>query len=158
MEQEATTISSRLWRLCGCGDGATAADRRNSRAITIWSLVWAVVFLVALATMESYGDESLAVSIAALAAAALATIPLIRAYVRFVREADELARMIQVQAMAVAFCAGFVVATLGRFLERVISLIPELAPFDLMDFLNPLMVMIVAYSLSVLVLQRRYSR
>ena len=158
MEQEATTISSRLLRLCGCGDDVTAADRRNGRAITIWSLVWTVVFLSSLAIMEAYGDESLPVSAAALAATALATVPLIRTYVRFVREADELTRMIQLQAMAVAFGAAFVIAVLHRFLERVVSLIPELAPFEPLDFLNPLMVMIVAYILSVLVLQRRYSR
>ena len=158
MEQSTMTIASRLRRLCGCADDVTAADRRNGRAITIWSLLWVVIWLSALATMESFGDQSLAVSAAALAATALATIPLIRAYVRFLREADELTRMIQLQAMAVAFGAAFVIAVLQRFLERVVSLIPELAPLDPMDFLNPLMVMIVAYSLSVLVLQKRYSR
>lgn len=157
MGQQTMTIANRLRRLCGCGDD-TAADRRNGRAITIWALVWTAVFLSSLAAMESFGDESLAFSTAALAATALATIPLIRAYVRFVREADELTRMIQLQAMAVAFGAGFVAAVLQRFLERIVSLIPELAAFDPMDFFNPLMVMIVAYSLSVLVLQLRYSR
>ncbi len=158
MEQQVTTLSTRLRRLYGCAGDGTPADRRNGRAITMWSLVWAAVWLLALATMEWYGDQSLVVSTAALSATALATIPLIRAYVRFLREADELTRMIHLQAMAVGFGAAFVIAVLQRFLEKVVNLIPELARLDPMEFLNPLMVLIVAYTLSVLVLQRRYSR
>jgi drug/metabolite transporter (DMT)-like permease len=108
--------------------------------------------------METYGDENLTVATAALAAAALAWIPVVWAYLRYLREADELMRMIHVQAMAVAFSVGFCFVLLDAFLVRIASLMPE-SPMavKLLSVANPLL-MAFAFSFTIFVLQRRYSR
>jgi hypothetical protein len=157
MTPDATQSSPRLWKQL-CGFEGTPTDRRNMRLVNICAVVWVLVFLVSLKLMETYGDDSLTISAAALIAAALAWVPLVWAYLRYLREADELLRMIHVQAMAVAFSAGFCVVLLDRFLGRVASLMPQSAvALKLVEVAYP-MVMVVAFTVTVVVLQRRYSR
>jgi hypothetical protein len=127
------------------------------RLVNICSLAWVLVFLGSLKLMETYGDESLTVSAVALAAAALAWVPVVWAYLRYLREADELIRMIHVQAMAVAFCAGFCVVLLDRFLARVVILGQSPLAAKLLEVASP-MVMVFTFTATLVILQWRYSR
>ncbi|MEX2299985.1 MAG: hypothetical protein WD733_03550 [Bryobacterales bacterium] len=146
------------WLSRFCGFHGTPTDRRNARMLNFYTLIWVLVFLLSLKVMETYGDENLAVATAALAAAALAWIPVVWAYLRYLREADELLRMIHVQAMAVAFGVGFCLVLLDRFLVRIASLMPESpSAVKLLSVANPLL-MAFAFSITIFVLQRRYAR
>jgi hypothetical protein len=76
----------------GCSDQATATDKRNLRVMNTWLFVWAVVYLASMKVMKTYGHASLPISAAAMGA--LAVVPAVRAYLRFLRQADELTRTI----------------------------------------------------------------
>lgn len=152
-----TENSPSIWKQL-CGTDGTPTDRRNMRIVNLCCIVWVVVFLASLKLMETYGDHSLAISAAALIAAALAWVPVIWAYLRYLRQADELLRMIHVQTMAVAFTVGFCLVMLDRFLDRVASLMPQsTAAAKLVEVASPV-AMAISFAMTVLVLQRRYSR
>ena len=153
------TVESHGWWKSVCGT-STPADARNNRRLLVASIVWVACFLAALMVMERYGDDSLAVSVAAFAVAAVAWIPVVRAYLRFLRETDELTRLIQMQAMATAFGLGLLAVLLGRFIERIAGLLPDplIGPLQLVDILNPAMVMTVGFVATTVVLHRWYSR
>ncbi len=153
-----TREQSRWWQpFCGT---ATPTDARNNRRILVSSLVWVVAFLASLMAMERLGDTSLAVSSAAMVVAVAAWIPVVRSFLRFIRETDELTRSIQTQAMAVAFGAGLLAALLGRFIERIATFLPDplIGPLELTDVFHPAMVMCLTYALVALTLHRSYSR
>ncbi len=151
------TAPAPIWKQL-CGFDGTPNDRRNMRIVNLSCIVWVVVFLVSLKLMETYGDDSLAISSAALVAAALAWVPVVWAYLRYLRQADELMRMVHVQAMAVAFSVGFCLVMLHRFLDRVASLMPQpTVAAKLVDTASPVL-MAASFAITVLVLQRRYSR
>lgn len=157
MNPGTTQGSPSLWKQI-CGADGTATDRRNMRIVNLCCVVWVVVFLVSLQLMETYGDDSLAISSAALVAAALAWVPVVWAYLRYLRQADELMRMIHVQAMAVAFTVGFCLVMLDRFLERVAGLMPQpTVAAKLVETASPIL-MAASFAVTVFVLQRRYSR
>jgi hypothetical protein len=159
MTKRETTRDAQSWWQPFCGT-STPADVRNNRRLLVASIVWVGSFLASLIVMERYGDDSLAVSSAALAVAAIAWIPVVRAYLRFLRETDELTRLIQMQAMAVGFTSGLLAILLGRFIERMASFLPDplFGPVQLVDVLNPAMVMTVAFMVTTVVLHRWYSR
>ena len=152
---QTTTVDERSWTDWACSGAATPTDRRNGRIMNTWLAVWMAVYVASTWLMESRGEESLAISTGGLAATALFAIPAYRAFLRFIREADEMTRMIQIKAMAVGFGAGVLVGILENFLERVVALssIP-----DMLDFFNPMIVMILTYTFATLILQRSYAR
>jgi hypothetical protein len=148
----------RWWQpFCGT---ATPADARNNRRMLVSTLVWVVASLAAIVVMERFGDDSLAVSSAALAVAVVAWIPVVRAYLRFMRETDELTRLVQTQSMAVAFAAGLLASLLDRFIVRIATFLPDplLGPVEFTDLFHPAMVMCATYVTTALVLHRWYSR
>jgi Na+-driven multidrug efflux pump len=148
----------RWWQpFCGT---ATPADVRNNRRMLLSTLVWVVAFLASTMVMERFGDDSLAVSSVAMAVAAVAWIPVVRGYLRFMRETDELTRLVQTQAMAIAFAAGLLVSLLGRFIERIASFLPDPLPglVEVTDIFNPAMVMCATYAIAALTIHRSYSR
>ena len=139
----------------GCSSQATATDRRNARVMNIWMAVWMATFLVALAVVESREPAGVWLILVALAATALTAVPALRAYLHFLRQADELTRLIQLQAMAVGFAAGVVASVLERFVVQLIAVTP--LPDKLTAFLTPFMVMIFAFMIAVIALTRRYA-
>jgi len=150
-----TRETSRWWQpFCGT---ATPADVRNNRRMLVTTLVWVVAFLASTMVMERFGDESFAVSTVALVVAAVAWIPVVRAYLRFMRETDELTRLVHTQAMAVAFAAGMLASLLSRFIERIASFLPGPLP-DFVDLFTPAVVMCVTYAIAALTIARSYSR
>ena len=157
-ESTSASESHAFWQaFCGT---STPIDARNSRRLALATLVWVITFLGSLTAMERYGDTSLAVSTVALVVAGAAWIPVVGAYLRFLRETDELTRLIQMQAMAVGFTSGLLMILLGRFIERVAGFLPDplIGPVQLVDFFNPVVVMCAAFMTTALVLNRWYSR
>lgn len=147
------------WESWGCSAQATAVDRRNSRRVAQWGAVWMIAFLGSLKVMEAYGDESLAISAGSFAVCVLASVPFLLAQLRFLREADELTRIIHLKAMAAGFGAATFAAIFDPFYARVVEL--ALGSSKLVEefgSLNPLMILMVAYTISLVVLMRRYSR
>lgn|GEM_PF-1129930 len=88
-----------------CFLGQTPRDRRNSAAILIWTAIWAVTFTATLWTIKAgLAEGVLTWGLAALTA--VTSIMLLRSYVRFVREADEMIQKLYVDALAFGFAAG----------------------------------------------------
>ena len=82
-------------------------DRSNQRRIRLWALAWAFSFL---AVTHGITREWLpsGVALAGVIGNALFGIATVLAYRRFLQEADELRRKIEVEALAFAFGAGVV--------------------------------------------------
>lgn len=82
-----------------------ARDRRNRRSVTLWSLAWSLVFVAV-----TFGIQILKWPFAAALAGALGTAILglgtVLAYRRYLVDADELRRKIEVEALALAFGVG----------------------------------------------------
>ena len=72
------------------------------------------------------------------------------AYRRFLREADELQRRIQLEALALGFGAALVGAAAYRLLERA-------GTIGATDASDVIMILAVAYSVGVLAVQWRYA-
>ncbi len=159
MMKESTARESNSWWQHVCGTW-TPTDARNNRRMAMAALVWVVCSLASLAVMERYGDDSLAVSSATLLVAGIAWIPVVQAYLRFLRETDELTRLIQMQAMAIAFASGLLAILLDRFIARVASFLPDplFGPVQLVDIVNPAVVMCVGFMTTIFVLHRWYAR
>ena len=96
-------------------EGLCQRDKLNARALLRWTFVWGVTWVV-VALFFGPGDRGLA-SISPwmyglLVIPLAACVAMIKAYLRFLREADELVRLVLLRAAAigfgVAFALGFV--------------------------------------------------
>lgn len=132
-----------------CG---TERDRRNQRQILYWAAAWMGLWLAAnLAIDRALLPET------PLVAALLAFVPAIfglgalRAYWRYLHEADELLRKIELDALALAF--GF--ALLSSLTCWILGLMGYLDLDGLLMWITSLM--LVVYSLAVVVGQLRYA-
>jgi len=85
----------------------TERDRRNQVALFGWSIMLAASLVASAFVLKAglAGSAPLKWAIAALPVALW--IPTLSSYLRFLREADELVRKIQLEGMAVGFWAGF---------------------------------------------------
>jgi hypothetical protein len=97
----------------------TAADRRNQYRFVAWLSGWGVTFVGAswlLQNNENFG-QALAWSIAILPN--LFSVAALIAYLKFLREADELVRRIQLEGLAFGFGAGVIFAMAYFTLEHI---------------------------------------
>lgn len=145
-----TTETRGSWRsyLASCR-AMTERDRRNARTAN-WALaLWCVTFLPALFLLRRGSVQG------GLASYALAIVPSVLAivavltYIRFLRQADELHRKIQFEALAFGFGAGFV-ASFGMVLLEEAGL----GTFDAGD---PFAVMLSCYVVGLFLGTRRYA-
>lgn len=97
----------------------TAADRRNQYRFVICLLAWAITFVSASWVLRNRGDLSPALAWFLALVPNLFAIVALFAYLRFLREADELVRRIQLEGLAFGFGAAVVVAMAWFTLERV---------------------------------------
>jgi len=116
-----------FWEALNAGCG-TAADRRNQYWFVGWCLTWALTLSGVSVYLETHSD------LRGTGAWLLAGLPFVLSvgallsYLRFLRNADELLRKIQVEGLAIGFGAG-IVFTLGyQVLERVGA--PEMSAND----------------------------
>lgn len=131
-----------------CSALMTPRDRANFRRVNVALAIWALVFLGSTALLRFGAVEGAAAWLVALAPATMAVIA-IRHYVRFLRAADELLRLIQLEGLALGFGAGFVFMTSWRLFERAGA--PHL------DISDGLLVMILFWTLGQFLAARRYS-
>ena len=103
----------------------TAADRRNQYRFVTWLFLWAVTFVGATWVLDSVERLSVTLAWSVAILPNLFSILALLAYLRFLREADELVRRIQLEGLAFGFGAGVLIAMAYFTLERVG--VPELA-------------------------------
>ena len=138
---------ARVTLLEQCGD-TTPRDRRNLMRF-LWVLgAWAVCFVGASQLLERglvpIGPLSWMVALLPTVVA----IPVLIVYARYLREADELQRKIELEALALGFGGTFFALGGYRILERVGAPAVDLGDFGL--------VMAVLYTIGVLLGRRRY--
>ncbi len=131
-----------------CSAGITERDRRNIRKVNRWILAWmscwvAVTFLIS----RELVPPGVATYAAVLATAALGVATLL-SYVKFLHEAEELQRKIQLEALGFGFGVGFVAAVLLDLLTEIGAWGGE--PADVIMFMVP------AYSLGLIFGSWRY--
>lgn len=141
MNLEMETI--RTW----CGD-LTKRDLRNQLRYVAWVLAWMLSFLGATYLLKHHWvSGSLAYVVALLPS--LLGVWAVMAFLRFLRQVDELQRKIQVEALGWGFGSGAVFMIGYQLLERA-----GLPPISTAD---PVAVMMVVWAAAIIVLVRRYS-
>lgn len=130
-----------------CRD-TTQRDLRNSLRILAALLAWAVCFVGGSQLIKRGLLPAGVVSWAVAALATVAGIVVLVAYARYLREADELHRMIQLQALALGFGGTFVAIAGYRVFERAGAPAIDVADYTL--------VMVILYSIGLVVGWWRY--
>lgn len=98
------------WMACGCGDLLTETDARNVARFNAWMLAWAVSLLAATyALARDLVPAGPLAWVIALVPTALALVAFV-SYGRFLRQADEMLRVIHLEAGLFAFGAGILFA------------------------------------------------
>jgi hypothetical protein len=118
-EETGSNTITAVWRYFATCRNATERDRRNARRATWWLFAWAVSYVaVKFGLVKGVVPEG-ALSVLAVTVPIVLGLIAVLGYVRLVRQADELQRKIQLEAMALGFGGAF----LGNFgldlLERV---------------------------------------
>ncbi len=140
-----TTMEKRWTSWCG---DLTERDRRNQIRFALWSLAWMACFVAAFISLRKEWVPDALVYPVVLFPTALGGCAL-WAFVRFLREADELQRKIQLEALGWGFGCGALFMIGYRLLERVG--LPRL------DSSDPLLVMVLVWAGATWILARRYS-
>ncbi len=142
------TMLRRVWRFYS-GGGLTERDRRSSRKVNLWALVWMSCWVgVGLLISRELVPPGAASYAAVLVTTALGVGTLL-AYVKFLREAEELERKIQLDALALGFGVGLVAIVLWSMLAELGAV--EGDPAHLLFF------MMFPYCLGLWLGFRRYS-
>ena len=136
------------WWAWGCSAELGPGDYANYRRFLLLTLAWVASLLLTVTGLNAWGDALGPVGYAVALVPTALFLAVIWAYVRFLREADELTRKIQVQAMAVGFGAALVCLLGYPVLEKVGA-----PPLDLDLLVLPMM---LAYVVAVYRQQRRY--
>ena len=135
-----------FWKRCQL----TERDRRNQSMAVVWLFLWALSWVVAsIVLKEGWASEGIWTAVVAILPN-LFGIGMMIAYWRFVRQADELQRKIQLDALALGFGTGVVGAVAYQLLERA-GMIAEAEVIDLSAF------MMVAFAIGTVLGARRYA-
>lgn len=127
----------------------TERDRHNERRAGAWLLVW-VLSSVVVRLLIQYDllQSGVSIWLAIVVSTALGVLAVL-AYVRFIREADELIRKIQTEALALGFAAGLV----GNFTYNLI----ERATGHRFDPGDLLLLLVIGYLAGIWAGARRYA-
>lgn len=134
-----------FWKQCD-----TPRDRRNQVRVLGWMFAWMGTWLGVNAAISYDWLPPGAPAIAATALPTLIGLGMLLAYRRFLVEADELRRKIELEALALAFGIGLVAGLSYWLLERAGGVAE-------VDLLSLVVLMIFIYGAGVLFGQRRYS-
>jgi len=129
-----------------CASG-TEADRRNQYRFLGWMAIWGLSFVGGTALLRDEGIASPWKWIVPVAAGALA-LATMSAYLKFLREADELTRKIQTDGIAFGFGVGLIF-TIGYQMF-------EWAGAPTLDLSAIATVMLVSFSVGQVNAMRRY--
>ncbi len=135
-----------LWVWCAMSE----RDRRNQLRLVGWIFAWAATWVLASAAISRGWVPGGAAAITVTLLHVLLGGAMMLAYRRFLREADELQRRIQLEALALGFGAALVGAAAYRLLERA-------GAIGATDVSDVIMILAVASSVGVLAGQRRYA-
>lgn len=144
------TLKDSLKRLVAADCQGTPTDRRNQWRIIAWALAWAVAYLAVTAGLRSGVVEGRAMSLAGVALCGALGLGTFMAYRRFLIEADELRRKIELEALAAAFGVG-VFGGLTYWLLALAGLVSEA------DVSAIVVLMILTHSVGTVLGLRRYS-
>lgn len=100
-----------------CDSFRTPRDARFLRRFNVWMVAAALAYLGATAALRWRASIPAVLPAALVALAALLSIQAVRAYLTFLRGADELLRRIQTEALALGFASGAVTSLLYPLLE-----------------------------------------
>jgi len=131
-----------------CDSLFTPRDTQNYKVFTAWMIAASIDFAAATILIDGKFIPSIA-GWALTAAAIVLMLFTIRAYISFLRQADELLRKVHLDALALAFGMGVVVMMGYRLCERLGA--PK------MDVNDPLLVMMLVWIGAQLVFARRYA-
>jgi hypothetical protein len=126
----------------------TPRDAQNYRVFSAWMAAAAVIFIAATFLIEARLVDPPAGWVLPLVGA-IAGVGALRAYVVFLRHADELLRKIHLDALAFGFGCGLVFMPVYRLCERLGA--PKL------DSVDPIIVFIAAWIIAQLRGYRKYS-
>jgi len=129
---------------------ASEKDRRNQRQIVLWSQAWIGPFLfVDLAVTHGWIESDTFAIVATLAVTVLG-IGLLLAFRRFLKDADELRRKIELDALAMTVGVGIVAGFSYSLLESA-------GLIDKAELMNLVVVMAATYVITVIVGLRRFA-
>jgi len=137
-----------LRKLVTCSQGMRDIDRRNSRRTNAWLFAWMAVFVATSYALKSGNLSGLPAWLAIATSTALGIVAILR-FNLFLREADELLRKIQLEAIALGFGAGFLAFFTGSLVAHLLN--------RTMDNGDLFLVMVIAYVVGVIVGTRRYA-
>lgn len=144
-----TGDGSTPWWAWGCSAELSAGDRENYKRFHWLLLAWAVVLVAATLCLKLWGDAmGLAAYLVALVPTGIFLLAA-RAYLRFLRGADELTRKIHLEGMAIGFAVAIVILLAYPALE-----IAGADPLNLQ--MGLVMPTVLGYSFGVYRAQRRY--
>ena len=126
----------------------TPRDVRNSRNFHVWFFLTLVAFAAATVLIDGRLLPP-AAGWTLTAVTALLSLAMLRAYMNFLREADELLRKIHIDGLALGFGAGAVFMLVYRLCERLGA--PKL------DMNDPLLVMVSFWAIGFWIGMRRYA-
>lgn len=138
-----------LRRFVACCSQMTQRDRRNARRANYWLFGWMLSFVGIIFAIRSEVLPEWWLTWLAIAASTVLGFVAIMAFVRFLREADELLRKIQFEALALGFGAAMIANFTLSLVERVRE-----QPFEIGDLF---MVMVIFYVIGVITGTRRYA-
>ncbi len=116
--QENQETLTRPWYSFGCVGLMTPTDVRNLGRFNLSMLSWGLSWAVALFALRLLPELPAPLRYAIAALPTLVALAAILAYLRFLRQADELLRKIHLEGMALGFGVGFLIATGWPLFER----------------------------------------
>ena len=135
-----------FWKRCQL----TPRDRRNQQRVLIWLFVWVVSWVVAnIMVKEGWASSTVSVAAVTLLSATLGIVMML-AYWKFLREADELQRKIQLEALAIGFGVGLI----GAFTAHLLSRAGLVTSIEISEAAT---IMMIAYAVATIVGERRYA-
>lgn len=136
----------------GARGPAMTRNCRNQRLVLLWSLVWMSSFVGVTLALKSGWLASGAPGIVAAVVSSCLGLGTALAYRRFLKEADEVQRTIELEALALGFGVGLIGGFAYWLLER-----SGAVPTSKSDLLYVLAATCFTYSAGVLLGRRRYA-
>jgi hypothetical protein len=115
---DASVDKGTWWQAALMIRGQTKVDQRNIRSVWIWCLVWALGFAAVTTLLEAL-PQLRSVSWLLVVGSIALSIPALLANIRFIREADEFMRKVQLHGIAIGFATAFVFCLGYHMLEQL---------------------------------------